>query len=45
LAKDPALLEKIQTKVTHDMNECLMARFVAEDVKKSAFSIGEFKAP
>jgi hypothetical protein len=45
LAKDPALLEKNQTKVTHDMNKCLMAQFVAEDVKKAAFSIGMFKAP
>jgi hypothetical protein len=42
---DPALLEKIQTKVNDDMNERLTAPFTAEDVKKAAFSIGDFKAP
>jgi hypothetical protein len=42
---DPAVLEKVQQKVTQNMNDDLMATFSAEDVKKAAFSIGDFKAP
>jgi hypothetical protein len=42
---DPAFLEKIRPKVTQAMNEKLMAPFSAEDVKKAAFSIGDYKAP
>jgi hypothetical protein len=42
---DPAMLEKIQPKITHDMNEKLLAPFTPEEVRKVAFSIGNFKAP
>ncbi|KAK1694816.1 hypothetical protein QYE76_011513 [Lolium multiflorum] len=42
---DPELLEKIQPKVSDNMNESLVAPFTAEDVKKAAFSIGDLKAP
>jgi hypothetical protein len=42
---EPELLEKIQPKVTSAMNDKLLAPFTAEDVKKAAFSIGDFKAP
>jgi hypothetical protein len=42
---DPAFLEKIRPKVTQSMNEKLMAPFSAVDVKKAAFSIGDYKAP
>jgi hypothetical protein len=42
---DPAVLEKIQPRVTDFMNENLDAPFTAEDVRKAAFSIGDYKAP
>ncbi|XP_071679912.1 uncharacterized protein [Lolium perenne] len=42
---DPAVLDKIQPKVSPEMNEKLLAPFTAEEVKKAAFSIGDFKAP
>jgi hypothetical protein len=42
---DPEVLEKIQPRVSQEMNEKLLAPFSAEDVKKAAFSIGDFKAP
>jgi hypothetical protein len=42
---DPAFLEKIQPRVSHLMNEKLLAPFSPEDVKKAAFSIGDLKAP
>ena len=42
---DPILFEKIQPKVSHDMNERLLEPFSPEDVKKAIFSIGDFKAP
>jgi hypothetical protein len=42
---DPAVLGKVQQKVTQNMNDDLMATFSAEDAKKAAFSIGDFKAP
>jgi hypothetical protein len=42
---DPDFLEKVQPRVTHMMNEKLTAPFMAEDVKKAMFSIGDFKAP
>jgi hypothetical protein len=38
-------LEKIQPRVTELMNEKLTAPFTADDVKKAAFSIGDYKAP
>jgi hypothetical protein len=44
-AVDPAVMEKVQRKVTAEMNEKLLAPFSAEDVKKVAFSIGDMKAP
>jgi hypothetical protein len=44
-ATDPAVLEKVQLHVSHDMNEKLTAPFSAEDVRKAAFSIGDYKAP
>jgi hypothetical protein len=44
-ATDPAVLEKIQPRITDAMNERLLAPFTAEDVKKAAFSIGDLKAP
>jgi hypothetical protein len=42
---DPAMMDKVQLRVSHEMNEKLLAPFTPEDVKKSAFSIGDFKAP
>jgi hypothetical protein len=42
---DEALLEKIQAKVTQDMNDKLLNPFTAEDVRKAIFSIGDYKAP
>jgi hypothetical protein len=39
------VLEKVQPRVSHDMNEKLTAPFSAEDVRKAAFSIGDYKAP
>jgi hypothetical protein len=42
---DPEVLEKIQPRVSQELNEKLLAPFSAEDVKKAALSIGDFKAP
>ena len=42
---DPSVLEKVQPKVTYQMNTFLMAPYMAEDVKKAVFSIGDLKAP
>jgi hypothetical protein len=42
---DPAMMDKILPRVTDLMNEKLLAPFSPEDVKKAAFSIGDFKAP
>jgi hypothetical protein len=44
-ATDPAVLEKVQPRVSQGMNEKLTAPFSAEDVRKVAFSIGDYKAP
>jgi hypothetical protein len=33
---DSAVLEKIQPKITHDMNEKLLAPFTPEEVRKVA---------
>jgi hypothetical protein len=44
-ATDPALLEKIQPKISQAMNEKLVAPYSPEDVKKAIFSIGDLKAP
>ena len=42
---DPAVMDKVQSKVTETMNEKLLAPFTAEEVKKAAFSIGDYKSP
>jgi hypothetical protein len=42
---DLAFLEKIQPRVSHLMNEKLLAHFSPEDVKKAAFSIDNLKEP
>jgi hypothetical protein len=42
---DPAMLEKVQPRVTQAMNEKLLAPFTPDDVWRAAFSIGDFKAP
>jgi hypothetical protein len=42
---DPTMMDKIQLRVTALMNERLTAPFTPEEVKKAAFSIGDFKAP
>jgi hypothetical protein len=44
-ALDPAMMDKIQPRVTKMMNKKLLAPFSPEDVKKAVFSIGDFKAP
>jgi hypothetical protein len=41
----PIMLDKVQPRVTHLMNEKLLAPFTPEEFKKAAFSIGDFKAP
>jgi hypothetical protein len=42
---NPALLEKVQPKVTELMNDQLMKPFSAEEVKEDLFSIEDMKAP
>jgi hypothetical protein len=42
---DPKFLEKIMPRVTPLMNEKLTAPFSADEVRRAAFSIGDFKAP
>ena len=42
---DPAIINKVQTKVTDQMNVMLMAPYTADDVRKAVFSIGDLKAP
>jgi hypothetical protein len=42
---DHDLLDKITPNVTPLMNDNLLALFLAEDVKKAAFSIGDLKMP
>jgi hypothetical protein len=42
---DPAVLEKIVPRISQYMNDKLLAPFTPEEVKKAAFSIGDFKAP
>ena len=44
-ATDPAVLEKIQPKVSQEMNDKFLAPFTSEEVKKAVFSIGDLKAP
>lgn len=38
------LLSKVKKKVTEEMNECLMAEFIVEEIKTSIDSIGDLKA-
>jgi hypothetical protein len=42
---DPSLLEKFVPRIDADMNDKLLAPFTVEDVRKTVFSIGDFKAP
>jgi hypothetical protein len=42
---DLVVMEKVHKKVSTQMNERLLAPFTPEEVKKAAFSIGEYKAP
>jgi hypothetical protein len=42
---DPAMMDKVQPHISYEMNEKLLAPFTPKDVKKAAFSIGDFKAP
>jgi hypothetical protein len=42
---NPAVLDKIQPRVTEIMNDKLCSPFTTEDVKKAVFSIGDYKAP
>lgn len=42
---DPSLLDKVETKLIDNMNDILMAPFIADDVRKDVFSIGDLKAP
>ena len=44
-ATDPAVLEKIQPKVSQAMNDKLLAPFTSEEVKKVVFSIGDLRVP
>jgi hypothetical protein len=43
-ATDPALLKKIVPRVSEAMNTNLKEQYTAEEVKKAAFTIGDFKA-
>jgi hypothetical protein len=42
---DPSMMEFFLPKITKQMNEKLLAPFLADDVRKAAFSIGHYKAP
>jgi hypothetical protein len=42
---DPAMMDKVQPRDSQVMNERLLSPFTPENVKKAAFSIGDFKAP
>jgi hypothetical protein len=42
---DEAMLEKIRTNVTNEMNDILLRPLSTEDVKKAPFSIGDYMAP
>jgi hypothetical protein len=39
------MMEKILPKITEQMNEKLLVPFLTKDVRKAAFSIGDYKAP
>jgi hypothetical protein len=42
---DAAVLDKVRSKVTSDMNNDLLAPFSEAEVKKALFQIRDFKAP
>ena len=42
---DQSLLQKVQRKVTDQMNNFLLTPYTADDVKNAVFSIGDLKAP
>lgn len=42
---DPIILQRVQRKVTDQMNSFLLAPYTPDDVKKAIFSIGDIKAP
>ena len=42
---NPVIMERVQRKVSDQMNNILMAPYTAEDVKKAISSIGDIKAP
>jgi hypothetical protein len=42
---DPELLEKVTPRVTRETNDALQKPYIAEDVQKALFSIGDMKAP
>lgn len=42
---DPAVLQKVNRKVTSQMNDYMMAPFTTDDIRKAVFSIGDLKAP
>ena len=42
---DPAVLQNVQTEVTEQMNEMLLAPYTHDDVRKAVSSIGDLKAP
>jgi hypothetical protein len=42
---DLDLLEKVTPRVTREMNDDLQKPYIAKDVKKALFSIGDMKAP
>jgi hypothetical protein len=44
-ATDANLLQKVKLRATMEINEHLMAPFTEEEVKKTLFAIGDFKAP
>ena len=42
---DPSILSKVNSKVTAQMNNMLLAPYTPDDVRKAVFSIGDLKAP
>ena len=42
---DHEILNKVQPRVTVEMNERLLEPFTEEEVKKALYAIGDFKAP
>ena len=42
---DPSILSKVNSKVTAQMNNMLLAPYTPDEVRKAVFSIGDLKAP